>query len=508
MFIDTADLTSDTIVADLAVFGAGPSGISLARALAARRMNVALFESGGFHVDPERQGLFDGVSIGEHMLPEQGRYRVFGGAGTRWTGRCAKLDPIDFERRNWVADSGWPIEYEELLAYYPEAASLCGFPPNWEAVPGWFADLSRQRPDPGGAIMPFIWHFFKTGRARYRDFGRDNFEELRTNPNLYVFTNVDIVDVTPHHHQITSACLRDRAGRQLRVKAGGYVLACGGIENTRLLMNFARNHRPAFGQIQDSIGRRFMQHPRTVTARIEANPRQAIALQQRFNNFGQVGQHFESGFALSPEAQRRHGLVNASAVLRYSSSFWNLCQDMMRRPVQTLDALRLRATGRVGPLSCDNILLHVDLEQVPDPESRLLLSEKRDALGLNRIVVDWRISPVERETSAFFTRSIGEWLSKAGLGKPVYAQGLDETGALVSDRLQESYHHIGGTRMSETPRTGVVDRNLKVHGLSNLYLAGSSVMPTGGHANPTLTILCLTLRLAQHINAAILAGIL
>jgi choline dehydrogenase-like flavoprotein len=177
-----------------------------------------------------------------------------------------------------------------------------------------------------------------------------------------------------------------------------------------------------------------------------------------------------------------------------------VARELITRPAQTVNALRKRAQGQTGSFANVKVSLNVDLEQVPDPDSRLHLESSRDFLGLRKIVVDWRISPIERRTSAVFTRAICEWINESGLGKPQYSEDLDSTGGLTASQMLESYHHIGGTRMAADPATGVVDRDLKVFGIDNLYISGASVMPTGGHANPTLTILALSLRLANHLD--------
>ena len=153
--VAASDLGSQPIEADLAVFGGGPAGISLALSAQRRGVTVVLVESGGNVDDPEWQNLFDGRSIGEAMTPRMGRHRVLGGASSRWSGRCGKLDPIDYDARSWMPDSGWPHIAAELDRTYPLAAQLCGFPQKWDVTPDWFETLQRLPGKPDD-IDPFL----------------------------------------------------------------------------------------------------------------------------------------------------------------------------------------------------------------------------------------------------------------------------------------------------------------------------------------------------------------
>jgi choline dehydrogenase-like flavoprotein len=143
----------------------------------------------------------------------------------------------------------------------------------------------------------------------------------------------------------------------------------------------------------------------------------------------------------------------------------------------------------------------LDLEQYPDPESRVTLTEDRDILGLRRVKVNWRLSELERRTAFKFTTYIAAEFARLGIGRCQIEPWLQDARIPMTDALQETYHYIGTTRMADDRREGVVDRNCAVHGMENLYIAGSSVFPTAGHANPTLTIVALALRLADKIKS-------
>ncbi|MGL4618309.1 MAG: GMC family oxidoreductase, partial [Chroococcidiopsis sp.] len=140
---------------------------------------------------------------------------------------------------------------------------------------------------------------------------------------------------------------------------------------------------------------------------------------------------------------------------------------------------------------------HLIGEQAPNPDSRITLSRDRDKLGMNRVQLDWRLSPIDKYTIKRSQQLIAEEFERSGLGKMQIELGDDDASWRS---LRGSYHHIGTTRMSNNPREGVVDEHCQVHGIHNLYIAGSSVFPTSGLSNPTLTIVALAIRLADRIQ--------
>lgn len=498
MFLKPSDLGTSEIEADAVVIGAGAAGISITQSLHARGVDVLLVEGGGLKVEKAAQDLFQLQSIGTQIKGHLGRYRVFGGTTVAWTGRCAPLDAIDFERRAWMPDSGWPIQADDLKTYYASAARLIGFSSSWQNSPEWYREIEKigGRPD---TVEAYLWRLFSIRRKTFQNFGEMAFPSFNAQSGPRVLIEADLVGLESHpgEKRIAAGRLIGRNGEIVRAKARTWILCCGGIENARLLLNFADQAPPVFSTTAPALGRYFMQHPRAVAAEIVADGAQTHRLQQTFNLFRRPGLHYEAGFAFPAAAQRKLQLLNASAVLRYSATgYWDRPDRMVRRVASAV-------LGYTPILPRPKVTLHVDIEQVPDRASRICLQGERDAIGLRKASIDWRISEPERRTVATFTRGICTWLEEARLGKGKPVEDLDVTGALTGRHMLESYHHIGATRMSETPQTGVVDGNLRMHGIANLYVCGASVMPTGGHANPTLTIVALALRLADHIASAL-----
>ena len=515
MILDADGLDENAMLqGDVAIVGAGAAGISIAQALAGSGLEVILIESGRHRPDAHQDG-FRGESIGTAMDPAGGRYQGLGGSTNRWTGRCAPLDPIDLVRRAWVPHSGWPIAYDDLARWHGPAEAVCGIPGAGDPDP-----LPPPHPlEETETVAPFRWRFASIGWKRYQSWGDRYRDLLRRDGRIRVLTGALVAGIALDEAGARWLTLRTRRMRELRVTARRTILCAGGIENARLLLDAIASQPGRLPDVADSVGRWFMQHPRVTTATIACTRDQAARLQRRFNNFPATrGHQHEVGFALTAGTQAREGLLNASAVLRYDAlpsptrrGWAALRQGLAPHPEEVLALAgyllrphRLapraaqRLAGRLAVRRDPVVSLVVDIEQMPDPDSRILLADSVDRYGRRRARVDWRIADEDRRTAGRITEGVAAFLAARDLGRLVPERRDD---ILDPEIIQHSFHHIGSTRMSETPREGVVDRNGRVHGTANLYACGSSVMPTGGHANPTFTIVALALRLADHLKA-------
>ena len=319
-------------------------------------------------------------------------------------------------------------------------------------------------------------------------------------------------------------------GNSATVIAKNFVLCCGGIENARILLLAAEQGSGGFGNRHDRVGRYFMQHSRGPSGLV-ASAGLMTRTQEQFNILrGQDGISVEVGLALAPGEQERQGLLNCSAVLQYlgdpdsgvtaAQDIWRSLKagqwapdmgDKVAHVAGDLGAFARSLAHRVSSgrslaleggagLPSRSASIVVDLEQAPDPDSRILLGQERDALGLRRVKADWRIGDLERRTAAAFTTLIGAEFARLDIGRCRLEPWLLDGRLPISEALTETYHYIGTTRMSDDPREGVTDRNCAVHGMRNLYVAGSSVFSTAGQANPTLTVVALALRLADRFR--------
>jgi choline dehydrogenase-like flavoprotein len=493
---------------------------------------VCLLEAGGMDYEPETQALFEGRNIG---LPyydlEDARLRFFGGTTNIWGRRCVPMDAIDFERRGWVPNSGWPISRADLDPWYRlahDSLQLGEFEYSstlWQKL-----GLSPIDFDPT-EISSAFWRF----DTLHERFNRSQSEDLVASSRVRIFLHANLVAMRTDEHarHITSFEARSLQGHHLKVQARHYVLACGAIENARLLLLSSEVVPGGIGNAYDQVGRYFMEHPHGRIAHVETrDPGGFWALYRKryFRNAPPVAPALVASEAL----QRRAGTLNSAATFkpqrdpgkglgvskkvyislkrnlnptRSGRRLWHGYQgvtDWLQRHV-SMPLLRLGVKAARMQL-----YIAARAEQAPNPDSRVVLSEQRDALGCKRTALNWQLSALDKHSVLELALSLGREFSRLGLGKVTPTEWLrDGTTAwpvdpTVGNHPIGGYHHMGTTRMSSTPAHGVVDANCTVHGMDNLHIAGSSVFTTGGWANPTLTLLALAHRLAHHIDHLLL----
>ncbi|MGE4323381.1 MAG: FAD-dependent oxidoreductase [Sphingobium sp.] len=524
MYLDLHDVAAARLDADVAIVGAGAAGITLCRRLLAGGLSVILLESGGCDYDADSAALNRGANIGQdYYALEDTRLRFFGGSTAIWGGRCAMLDPIDFERRAWVPHSGWPFGLDELMPYYREARLNLGLP---EIAPT-AADIGGILPafDANRLVSP-LWLF--DGMSDRFSFARS--QDLVTHPRCKVVGHATVRDLVLNAsgRAIERLAVCDPGGRTIDVRARQIVLAAGGIENPRLLLASNGVMPRGIGNQHDQVGRFFMEHPHARGGRIAGA---AWTWLRAFAKRTVDGAAIAPVIAPSPRLQADRGLLNTSltvagrrgpnasqplllaayhrirhsaAPTRTGRSLWWTAKRAVQALQGVTDPLRPWLLNKAGML---DVALVVRAEQAPNPDSRVLLSTEPDATGMPRVMLDWRTSALDVDSVAGLVDALGEEAGRLGLGTVEPAGWLrDEakewvTDALISSHPIGGYHHIGTTRMSDDPRSGVTDRDGRVHGVDNLYVAGSSLFPTSGWANPTLTIIALALRTGDRILA-------
>lgn len=497
MIIDARELNEHALECDIAIIGSGAAGITLAEEMDDGKRRIILVEAGGLEVDDDLQPDTYFRSIGEPANEVTDQFHAFGGMTRYWTGRVAMLDPIDFAHRPWVPGSGWPFAWEELAAYEDRAMAMCGFSGDWRERKPPFDTLRaiEGRPE---MLEPYAWRHWAVSRERYQHWGDRVRGRFTSSATVKVLLHAAMTGISGWHENRAAGCVvKARNGQIVTIRADRIVLCGGGVENARLMLNLAEQWPAVFADVAPVAGRYFMQHFRAITGVVAAGPRQSARLQAAFNRFRRPkGVQFETGVCLSESIQQREQLLNAAAWLTYRRG---------SRSARDLDPIRLarsvfnRAIGREPVQGSVEGLITLDVEQRPCRDSRILLADERDRNGMRNAVIDWRISDQDRRTLRVTTCAIVDWLNKAGLGLAQPVGGVIEEAALPDAFMLDSHHHIGATRMSQSPQDGVVDPQLKVHGTGNLYICGASAMPTGGHANPTLTIVALALRLADHL---------
>jgi choline dehydrogenase-like flavoprotein len=527
MITDMRSLPNHSLLeTDLCVIGGGAAGIAMARELSGSHLRVVLAESGDFDRDPSTQSLYEGQSIGEAYGAglDECRARYFGGSTNCWGGMCLPLSECDFRERTWVAYSGWPICYQDLIPYLIRAHDLCDKGPylyGQEVVNS--LPFEEQPFDPGLLELHF-WHMNRYWRHAQIRFAQKFRRELRISRNVTVLLNANVTKLSADEsgRRVERVEARTLEGRTAFIKAKCFVLACGGIENARLLLASNETHQRGLGNDYDLVGRFFMEHFQIECGSVAMEPGQnGLSSYARLWRLGKS--RCRPGLSLSPTAQEQNQALNASISIDpvfNPESAWVLLQNLRAR-LATRDLSRLsprialkaliQSREMVGNLCHRTITgswpegdpgrlaLYARAEQSPNPSSRVKLSHDRDSLGMPRVCLDWNTMDVDRKTLLLISAIAQSEFARLGLGRVKEADWIRQ--GVWPPRFDVGPHHMGTTRMAASPRDGVVDRNAKVHSVENLYVAGSSIFPTGGHANPTLTLLATSLRLADHIKS-------
>jgi choline dehydrogenase-like flavoprotein len=516
MIIDARGVPSGTTIeADVCIVGGGAAGITLAREFIDAPFRVALLESGGMEFDQATQELYEGQSIGALFDDlTVSRLRFFGGTTNHWGGYCLPLDAIDFEPRDDFPYHGWPFSKSHLDPWYARAQEVCKLGAYDYRLSSWGIPDSKTPP-------PFSGPIFQTKVLQENPvrFGPFYAPELRQAPRVtvYLHANAFHFDGGETGTGIQELSVKTLSGDSFTVRARTYVLAAGGIENARLLLASGKEGGNGLGNDHELIGRFFMVHLEYFAGTIVlSNPHMDLDFQTK-------GEWVPGKFRIDPV----FGLTPSSMHELHLPSILMGCLFKFSPVVGAVEALK-RLIGHEGPggsrltdlskvignfegvadfavrkalfgegIPVEALDVWCNSEQQPNPQSQVLLGSTRDHLGMREVVVDWQLVAEDRSKAATTVRLLGAEIGRAGFGRLRSSFGKDD--AWPAD-FQGNQHHMGTTRMHRDPALGVVDENCRMHSVANLYVAGSSVFPTGGSSNPTLTIVALALRLADHLK--------
>lgn len=441
---------NSVIATDICVIGSGPAGLAFALEFQHSEKKICVLESGGFDFDTETQGLYEFETAGLPISPKS-RMRVFGGTGTAWMGLWKPHDSIDFRNRPWVPHSGWPFGRETLEPYYERAANVFN-------APGASDYAGKGELDSLALQTSYVFRLAEQDL----DLAAKNQNLLENSKNFDVYLEANVVKLESDSAKVTEVLVQTLKGNEFKVVAGKFVLACGGIENARLLLHSRLGNR--------NVGRYYMDHPKgSVGVLVTGKPMR--------------WEWGKAGLRLSDETQEREGVLNSFILFdpevgrlgRFAKKFLYIKPNPHR------------------------VFMRNHLEQAPVPENRVSLSQKKDRFGNPLAKVEWKINDLDKRTLRVFHKILKEEFRKLGIGElqsPLLSDSSPDF-PISSD----ASHHMGTTRMGQDPRNSVVDENCRLHEMDNLYIAGSSVFPTGGYASPNATIVALAIRLADHLKS-------
>ena len=514
---------------DFCIVGAGISGVILADQLS-DQFNVALIESGDLSIGDRVQELNE-ILISGHSVREnfQSRVRQFGGACNLWAGRSLIFDDIDLSKRKWIVNSGWPLSLGELKKYYSKLHDEYGMADfsifqkqENDLTDALYADISK---DTDLELGKAVWG---KNVARFNK-NSASFKKLKKNRNVTLFSNATVEKLSELGNKVASCAVVSTSKNFLSLKAQYFVLATGGIENARILLSSRDKCDDGIGNAHDNVGRYFMDHPSAVRSNIKLS--RNIYSSSLFVKPVKNGR-FKNIIRFNDSYQKDHLLTNNHLELsvqhpkNYEEAFSSMVQiaktilkkgsssrrlDFSNVKMSKIpEIIYLLSPSEVfphfvteiyykfnkilrRPINAESIVISHHLEQVPNRDSRITLCNEVNFLGINKVNMHWLVGNREIETANKLEQHVIDMLKKSGWVDPM----VDHQEVQA---LSDASHHMGTTRMSEIPQDGVVDPNCKVHTIDNLYIAGSSVFPTSGSANPTYTIAALTLRLASHLR--------
>jgi choline dehydrogenase-like flavoprotein len=538
VFIDFRQFPTDALITtDLCIIGAGAAGITVAQALADSGLDICLLETGGLEPELQRARLARSDQQSGDYSTALCRLRYFGGITNHWGGYNVPLDEIDFARRDWVAHSGWPIDRAVLEPWYRQANRLLGagafaYTRAEMAAADWpYPDLDLQ-------LLDDIYWRLSPQPTEFATGYRDKFRQA-ANLRVFLYATVTELHADAAARTVTAATIRDIEGNHARITAQRFVIAAGALESARLLLASTDVSPEGLGNAADNVGRYFMMHPH-IDIGAAFNIQSEVT--RLFTTHRSDGIEIVPGIGPSVASQREHRILNSSVMLQRlanpDSGYAALLKlrDELKRlyfgwkiGVEDLEAevdikalawaaltdidsvvaglwQRSQDDAYVGESAADAANIYVQSEQAPNPDSRITLTAERDALGMRQMKVDCRVLPIDKQTLRVMGELIGRELGMRNGGRVQLLDWLLDPDVSWDSEIWGGCHHMGTTRMSANPANGVVDADCRVHGLDNTYIASSSVFTTSGHANPTITIVALALRLAEHLRTRPPAG--
>jgi choline dehydrogenase-like flavoprotein len=537
--------------ADICIIGAGAAGITLAIELGRNGIDTLVIPGGGLRYNSRYQGLYKGTSSDGTPL-ERSRHRRFGGTTAVWGGRCIPFDQIDFEKRSYVEHSGWPISLGDLTDYYRRSQEYLDLGTNLSY------DVAEVVPDgPNHLIEDFDDDVLLTDRVEKfslpTNLGKKYYREIAASPTIRTIMDSHMTRLrsADASEEITTISCVTKTGTPFSCKARIFVLATGGLETTRHLLQAGVTDSEGVGNRSGLLGRFFMTHLSGVIAEVAITPGRAVV--NRYET-DEDGVYCRRRLQLSGPAQEQAGILNFSSFLHHPP-----IQDAEHRnPLLSLlflakgfraVAFRIPAEysaglayGRFGPRDYlahlrnvvigipqllfhapelvykrlmrrrklpsiiinnkDNrFCLHYHVEHAPHLESRVTLADQLDEHGLRRLHVSMQYKDIDVQSILTAHNIIKERLERSGVGTLTFL--TDDPFEHIKKQIAFGGHQIGTTRMALDEEDGVVDVNCRVFGVNNLYVAGPSIFPTAGQANPVLTIVALAIRLADHLRVTV-----
>lgn len=527
MLTDAKTLSSpQSYSADICIIGAGVAGITLALELGLKGISTLIIDGGDENFTMESQSLYaPGESIKGYEDITYNRLRFLGGSSNHWQNSTGQFTPADFAKRDWVPNSGWPIGFDDISPFYDKAGYYCGTGSDGYSADYWLAKMAETDPTRetnklnlgiNKAAIPPTRFFFVHGK------------KIVESENIHLIKNANLIDLsfsTKNNNVESISFVSYDSDIKHTVSAKKFVLCCGGIENARYMLIFNKKYSNKLGNRHDIVGRFFMEHPVLRAANFYPNRKvkldalsQGIIDEKRvIKGFMQLEDncvmenktinlrlplHSKSKYQISEGIRSFHYLNDDNRKDWFPQDGWSHIYNILSDLDMFAEAIARKSFSTDlfdHAKEFGGYEIAMMFEQIPDRDNRIMLSEVKDKLGIQRVNVEWKLLKQDKENVWKSLDVLAHELGKADIGR---LNVLDEyEDQVFGEKMFFSHHHMGTTRMAESEKNGVVDKNLKVFGTENFYIGGSSVFTTSSHVPPTLTISALSIRLANHLES-------
>lgn len=507
MFKDFKKIFSNKVMEyDICIIGSGPAGISVAKQLLETNKRIAILESGGLEIEDEYHDLNQGINSGPNYLSlDNSRLRCFGGAGKLWAGHCVPFKKDEFDKKLFIPLSGWPISLDDLKIYYKKAADMLGISYEKFFDENLFGNTYEEKSfnelNSNGSLITS--NIKQISSSINRDFSEKYKKEFINSKNLDVIYHATVIclNSSDNAKNIKSVTLSDLNDNKALLKAKIFVLACGALENPRILLNSNKTYKNGIGNENGMVGSCFMSHPSiNEVAEVKKNKQTCVSYDKSID--------YKVNFEVSSKERYKQKILRHSINFVPSKNQINSKHQSYKSGLSDYFKI-LNNTNLFNRIFCKaifdkefsskNWVINIGLEQPPLMSNKINLDKMKDKLGMPLINLYWaKLSKIEEDTVIKAVKNTARTLGLQSSGRIKFTDELLNGSAFNFD--DPINHHIGTTRMSDNPKTGVVDKNCKVFGILNLYITGSSNFPTSSIANPTYTIVALSLRLGEYLK--------
>jgi len=521
LYSDVRSLTrANASTSRIVVIGSGAVGLYAASMLAERGCNVIVIEAGQRHL-----GTFAADSYASIGRPHSGialaRSRSLGGTTNLWGGQLVEFQPVDFNGRDWLEGSRWPVSYDEIAPYYAPTYSRLGIPPQVQNDADVWRGLSAQRPELGDELEVFLtrWMRIPSSALLFA-------QQIQSHEKMEVVTGYTAVGFRGAGGRVEAVRVIDKEGAEHWIEGDAFILAAGTVENARLLLHAGQSRDwDCPWRDNQNIGKYFQDH--LVNKVAVVTPADKRAFFEMFCNIVLGGYKFQPKIRLRNEILEKQQILNVQGTFIFESKVSEhlvylkqfLKAAVLSRKLSGIGDFFRNGIGaarflvplmwtyvkdhRIFVPGSAKIMLGVQVEQVSVAQSRITIDGGTvDAHGLPRVLLDWRVGDRELRSTREFVSQARDALQSRGIGRLDIDEDLLSENPSFLASMRDNYHQAGGAVMGGSPGDGVVDKDLRVFGTTNFYVGGASVFRTSSNANPTFTAVAFTTRLVDHLTGS------